>query len=84
MTRHFRPGDTVFHSNSRYAADAACEHCEKLGGHHEVWCITCNHRVLYARGVVEDAKTMTMQDNLILHALGVAWTCDSTHVHQRM
>jgi len=61
-----------YHSN-KYAADVSCEHC---GGvvRHEDWCITCNRTVAYAYGAVVDAGKLTIEDRLILHALGAAWT----------
>jgi len=60
-----------YHTN-KYTADAACEHC---GGvvRHEEWCITCNRTVAYAYAAVLDGR-LTMEDELILHALGVCWT----------
>ena len=75
---------TWFHSNNRYSAEASCENCDKTGGSHEKWCIVINRAVLYAYEIVLEPKGMTEHDRCILHALGVAWTCDSTHVHQRM
>jgi hypothetical protein len=32
-----------------------------------------NDAVLYAYSVILEPESMTMQDNLILHALGVVW-----------
>ena len=60
-----------YHSN-KYTAASACEHC---GGvvHHAAWCITCNRAVAYAYAAVLDAGTLTEEDRLILHALGVLW-----------
>jgi len=60
-----------YHTN-KYAAEAACEHC---GGvvHHEEWCITSNRKVAYAYEIVLDPGKLTIEDTLILHALGVAW-----------
>jgi hypothetical protein len=74
MIRHFRPWGhgTVYHSNSRYAADAACKHCDLIG-RHLPWCITHNAKVTYAYDIVLHPENMTMQDSLILHALGVLW-----------
>jgi len=74
---------TWYHCN-QYNAQSACEHC---GGivRHERWCITCDAVVRYAYGVVLDAEQLTLQDQLILHALGVSWetnrckgTCQSS------
>ena len=66
-----------YHSN-KYTADTSCEHC---GGvvRHEGWCVTSNRAVAYAYSAVLDPGTLTLEDQLILHALGVAWApagCD--------
>lgn len=66
-----------YHTN-KYAAESTCEHC---GGvvRHEDWCITCNRTVAYAYSAVLDPGKLTIEDELILHALGAAWTqngCD--------
>ncbi len=60
-----------YHSN-KYTADAACEHC---GGvvRHESWCASCNCIVAYAYEAVENAAKLSVEDGLILHALGAAW-----------
>jgi hypothetical protein len=67
------PGSSgpVFHSN-RYSAAAACEHC---GGivRHESWCLTHNTVVSYAYRSILDPSSLTLEDELILHALGVSW-----------
>ncbi len=60
-----------YHTN-KYAADAACEHCGAVVRHEE-WCITANRKVAYAYEVVLDPGKLTIEDELILHALGVAW-----------
>ncbi len=60
-----------YHTN-KYTADAACEHCAGVVRHEE-WCITTNRKVAYAYEVVLDAGKLTIEDELILHALGVAW-----------
>jgi hypothetical protein len=50
-----------------------CDHC--LGtATHETWCITCNEVVRYAYGIVLDARSLTLGDQIILHALGVEWS----------
>jgi hypothetical protein len=59
------------HSN-KYSAEAACEHCQGIV-RHEGWCITRSEVVLYAYEAVLDADKLTEGDQLILHALGVAW-----------
>lgn len=60
-----------YHTN-QYAAHGACEHC---GGviRHESWCAACNPAVAYAYEAVNDAGKLTLEDQLILHALGAAW-----------
>jgi hypothetical protein len=60
-----------FHSN-RYTADAVCEHCEGVV-RHEPWCITRNPNVMNAWEAVLDPAKLGLHDQLILHALGVAW-----------
>jgi hypothetical protein len=62
----------IFHSN-RYSADSTCEHCSGVI-RHESWCITPNSLVLYAYEAVLDPEKLTLEDQLILHALGVRWT----------
>ncbi len=60
-----------YHSN-QYGADSACEHC---GGiiRHEPWCVRRNAAVSYAYAAVRNAE-LTLEDQLILHALGVTWS----------
>lgn len=60
-----------FHSN-KYTADAACEHCNGVVSH-EPWCITSNSNVMNAWESVLDPAKLSLHDQLILHALGVAW-----------
>jgi hypothetical protein len=60
-----------FHSN-QYTADAACEHCDGIV-RHEPWCITQNLNVMNAWEPVLDPAKLSLHDQLILHALGVAW-----------
>lgn len=64
---------TTWRHSNKYNAAAACEHC---GGvvRHEPWCITRSATVLYAYEAVLDGERLTVQDQLILHALGVSWT----------
>jgi hypothetical protein len=50
----------------------ACRVCDGLV-RHAYWCPKSNPVVGYAYGVVEDAGLLTFEDQLILHALGVAW-----------
>ncbi len=62
-----------YHSH-RYSADSACEHC---GGiiRHQPWCVRRNATVSYAYAAVRTSQ-LTLEDQLILHALGVSWTAD--------
>ncbi len=64
--------ETWYHSN-KYTAEVACEHCQGVV-RHEDWCITRSSRVLYAYEAVADSSKLTLQDILILHALGVSWS----------
>ena len=61
-----------YHSN-RYAAETACEHCAGVV-RHEPWCITRNANVAYAYAALLDADKLSLEDSLVLHALGIAWT----------
>ncbi len=62
---------TWYHAN-KYAAEAACEEC---GGvvRHAPWCALCNPVMAYANEILQDGSKLSIQDQLILHALGVAW-----------
>ena len=60
------------HSN-RYSADSACLHCEGVI-RHESWCPVENAGVLYAYRAASEPDLLSLGDQLILHALGVAWT----------
>ncbi len=62
---------TYFDSN-QYAADSACEYCQ-ANSQHEFWCITQNIEVLKAWQAVLNPARLSLHDQLILHALGVAW-----------
>ena len=66
-----------WHSN-QYAADSACLDC---GGiiRCEVWCSTECPNVRYAQQAVLDPAQLSIGDQLILHALGVAWNTTSSH-----
>jgi hypothetical protein len=63
---------------NQYSAAVACEFCRASPGH-EPWCITQNLRVLEAWQPVLDPYKLSFQDQLILHALGVAWTADGSY-----
>jgi len=63
---------SVAHHENRYSADSACAHCEGVTCH-EPWCLTQSADVRYAFQVALYPQLLTVQDHLILHALGVAW-----------
>ena len=60
------------HSN-HYSADSACVHCDGVI-RHEPWCATQSANVYYAFRAVLDPSVLSLGDELVLHALGVAWT----------
>jgi hypothetical protein len=62
---------TWTHSN-RYSADTACEHCEGIV-RHESWCITRSPIIRYAYQAVLEASSLSVGDQISLHALGVRW-----------
>jgi hypothetical protein len=53
-------------------ADVTCLHCERVT-RHEHWCLTQNADVRYAFQAAIYPHLLTLQDSLILHALGVTW-----------
>ena len=57
----------------KLVASERCLHCECLTDH-QPWCITQNPDVRYAFTVAVYPNLLTLQDSLILHALGVTWT----------
>ncbi len=59
------------HSN-RYSADSACMHCDGII-RHETWCATLSEAAGYAFGAISDSNRLSVEDELRLHALGVAW-----------
>jgi hypothetical protein len=63
------------HSN-RYSAASACLHCEGVI-RHESWCLEQNANVHYAYQAVSEPDWLSLGDQLILHALGVAWTAEA-------
>ena len=66
------PKQNVWHHENQYTADSACSHCSGVVSH-EPWCSTKNSNVRYAFQAVLYPNGLTIQDGLILHALGVAW-----------
>ncbi len=69
-----------YHSN-QYSADSKCEHCAGVV-RHESWCATQNAVVAYAYLTAAGAAPLSVQDTLILHALGVAWAATNGCVCQ--
>jgi hypothetical protein len=77
---------TWYHSN-QYTAASECEHCSGVI-RHEPWCVTRNQAVSYAYEAIIDPGKLTLEDELILHALGVTWgrkpcdrRCQSVSAH---
>jgi hypothetical protein len=62
----------VSRHNQQSVEDAACLHCERVT-RHEHWCLTQSADVRYAFQVAVYPNLLTLQDSLILHALGVSW-----------
>lgn len=60
-----------YHAN-QYTAESACPDC---GGvvRHAYWCPACNPAVAYAFEIVRNTSRVSLEDRLILHALGVSW-----------
>ena len=65
----------VRHSN-QYSADSACAYCSGII-RHELWCITQNVDVCYAHRVALFPDELSLEDQIILHAWGVAWHAES-------
>ena len=63
------------HGN-QYTAISACVHCEGII-RHESWCPERNANVHYAYQTVSHPDLLSLGDQLILHALGVAWTAET-------
>ena len=76
--------DSKWYHSNKYTAEAACEHC---GGvvYHEAWCLLGNRNVAYAYEAVIDASKLSLEGEIILHGLGVAWKqnpCDRSSCSQ--
>ena len=67
--------DLPLHHSNRYSVDSACVHCDGVI-RHESWCVTQSGDVYYAFQAVEDPSQLSPGDELMLHALGVAWTAE--------
>jgi len=59
--------------SNEYKERDVCGHCAGVT-RHEPWCITRNALVRYAYEAVSRATLLTLEDELILHALGVEWS----------
>ena len=66
------PKQNVWQHENQYTADSACSHCSGVDSH-EPWCSTTNSNVRYAFQAVLYPDRLTIQDGLILHALGAVW-----------
>ena len=73
-----RPNDELrWYRRYRQSHETVCKYCE--GSHrHRRWCPTQNTVVSYAYAVASGAARLTLQDELILHGLGVAWTANDS------
>jgi hypothetical protein len=69
------------HSN-QYSVDSACMHCDGII-RHESWCVTQSATVRYAFQAALDPNQLSLGDELILHALGVAWTAERVQAKLR-
>ncbi len=67
-----RPQNELARSNQS-SEGSICGHCA-CATRHEPWCITRNALVRYAYEIVSRATLLTLEDELILHALGVEWS----------
>jgi len=63
--------------SNKYSKYSACGHCDGVI-RHEPWCLTQNDRIRYAYQAIIDPAHLSIEDQLILHALGVVWTAKGT------
>jgi hypothetical protein len=59
----------------QYSAESACVYCERFNCH-EPWCPKQNATIQYAFRAVLQPDLLNLGDQIILHALGVAWGVD--------
>ena len=64
---------TTWRHGNNYNAASSCKYCEGVI-RHESWCIAVNEAIAYAYAIASDIHELTLEDGLILHALGVTWT----------
>jgi hypothetical protein len=62
----------LWYEANQSTANLTCEYCQ-ASAYHELWCITQNFEVMKAWQAVLDPAKLSVHDQLILHALGVAW-----------
>jgi len=60
---------------NRYSAGSACACCDGIL-RHEPWCATINGNVHYAHQVALFPNQLSLEDRIILHALGVEWRAE--------
>jgi hypothetical protein len=70
------------HHSNQYSADSACAHCEGVI-RHEPWCVTQSATVQYAFRTLSDPHLLSLEDELILHSLGVIWNAERTQSKRR-
>jgi hypothetical protein len=70
------------HYSNQYCADSACAHCEGVV-RHEPWCVTQSATVQYAFLALSDSHQLSLEDELILHGLGVIWNAERTQSKRR-
>src|SRR5271165_2550295 len=58
--------------SNRYSSDSVCAYCDGII-RHEPWCVTRNVNVHYAHRAALFPNQLSLEDRIILHALGVAW-----------
>lgn len=66
--------------SNQYSADSACVYCDAVI-RHESWCATQSANVHYAFQAVLDPDKLSLEDELILHALGAVWTPEGSQAH---
>src|SRR5271163_933047 len=61
--------------SNRYSSDSACAYCDGII-RHESCCATQNANVYYARQAAMFPNQLSLEDRIMLHALGVAWLAE--------
>ena len=65
------------HYHNQFCADSVCAHCEGVI-RHEPWFVTQSVTVQYAFRVLSDPHQLSLEEELILHGLGVVWNRERT------